>query len=459
MQETVRAEDARSTYDAAVIGAGPAGCGAAACLAARGASVLLIESNPNAAKRFAGEWIHPEGARVLQQHGLLEDLTPRAEGAGFVVCANDGLGHVQLDYPDELKGFACEHETLVRHLRRRAAAHRAVDYVEGARARPVGARALQLFRGGNPVKGVDVGRIVVAAGRSFGATQADKPDRVPISSMAGLLVSGAELPVDGFGHVILGGPGPMLAYRIDERRIRLCIDVPRAAQRGPHPAAWIWESFADALPTGMRASVRRQLGRAPLSWAANVFRPRNYQNELGVALVGDAAGVFHPLTAMGITMALLDAEALASASTVEEYEATRSDQSFIPELLSNAIYQAFARCDAGSEAIRESILRTWRASREQRDRTMRLLGATTTRRADFVYAFAQVALRAGATSLLHDRRALSELRDWLRWPYASLHPRPAEIRPRTLSWAAPESWARPSLLGSRTTIEEERHAV
>ena len=110
----------RSNYDAIVIGAGPGGCGTAACLAGRGASVLLVESNPKAAKRFAGEWIHPEGARVLTENGLLEGLQTKTRAHGFVVCANDGLGPIRLDYPDGNEGFACEHETLVGHLRMRA---------------------------------------------------------------------------------------------------------------------------------------------------------------------------------------------------------------------------------------------------------------------------------------------------------------------------------------------------
>jgi squalene monooxygenase len=460
-KQTIPAEGIRSTYDAVVIGAGPAGCGAAACLAARGASVLLIESNPKAAKRFAGELIHPEGVRVLREHGLLDGLTPRIETAGFVVCPNDGLGQIRLDYPDGSKGFACEHETLVTHLRRQTAAKLGVEYVEGARARPAGAHTVKLLNGGHTARRVNADRIVVAAGRSFGGSSSAgaKPDGVVISRMAGLLITGVELPADGFGHVILGGPGPVLAYRIDERRIRLCVDVPHTVHRGSQAADWIWESFADVLPESLRGGVRRELARASLSWAANVFRPRTYRTEMGLALVGDAAGVFHPLTAMGITMSLLDAEALARASCIEDYEEPRSEQTFVPELLSNAIYQAFARDDAGSKAIRESILRSWRASKDQRNRTMRLLGATSTRRADFVDAFARVALRAGATSLLNDRQAFLELRGWLRWPWASLHPRPSEIRNRTLSWAAPGSWSHPTFLRTSTSSKEKRNAI
>lgn len=460
-QQTFEVGDVRSAYDAIVIGAGPAGCGTAACLAARGASVLLVESNPKAARRFAGEWIHPEGARVLREQGLLDGLRPRVEASGFVVCPNDGLGPIRLDYADLARGFTCEHEALVKHLRHSTARKRGVDYLEGIRAWPAGDRAVDLASRGRCVKRVTADRVVIAAGRSARGTTPGgpgKPDRVPISMMAGLLVTGAELPVDGYGHVILGGPGPVLAYRIDEERIRLCIDVPHAIQRGAHAPDWIWKSFADVLPRGLRDRARAELEGASLSWAANVFRPRSYRTESGMALVGDAAGVFHPLTAMGITMSLLDAEALARASSVEEYAAARAAQSYVPELLSNAIYQAFVRNDPGSEAIRESIFASWRSSARQRTRTMRLLGAATTSRSDFVHAFSRVALQAGATSLVSDRRAFSELAGWLRWPWASLHPRPAAVRSRSLAWAAPETWARKNFFRSPEPIEEKRHA-
>ena len=46
----------RSSYDVVVVGAGPAGCGAALAHARKGASVLVVEADPRAAKRFAGEW-------------------------------------------------------------------------------------------------------------------------------------------------------------------------------------------------------------------------------------------------------------------------------------------------------------------------------------------------------------------------------------------------------------------
>ena len=60
------AGDFRRSYDVAVIGAGPVGSAAALAYADRGQQVLLLEANPKASQRFAGEWMHPPSTDLLR---------------------------------------------------------------------------------------------------------------------------------------------------------------------------------------------------------------------------------------------------------------------------------------------------------------------------------------------------------------------------------------------------------
>lgn len=443
----------RSRYDVVVIGAGPAGCVAAACLSKRGASVLLVESSPKAAGRFAGEWIHPRGVRVLRDRGLLKGLAPLAVARGFAVFPNDGLGAIRLDYARG-SGICCEHETFVTHLRSRVRDLHGVQYLENVRARIAGSESIELSdRAGGTLR-LNAGRIVVAAGRSWRAEGSEdrRRNQVSLSRMAGLTIDAHRLPCEGYGHVVLGGPGPVLAYRIDEHRARMCIDVPISLPRGAGTKEWIWTSFADVLPPPLRAGLCDALDRCAPSWAMTSFRPRFPRSAQNVTLIGDAAGVLHPLTAMGITMSLLDAEALQSDDFVDQAR-RRSDEAFVPELLSNAIYQAFVRDDPSAEAIRQAMFRTWRSSRQHRERTMRLLGVETSRRSDFVRSFSTVALGAAIDSLRLDPRNLAELASWLRWPGASLHPTSSVVRERSVSWAMPPSWSGRDIGGAPAALE------
>lgn len=445
----------KNHYDAVVVGAGPGGCAAAASLAVRGATVLLVESNPRAARRFAGEWIHPAGVRVLRELGLLDELRPSVSSHGFAVLPNDGLGPIELDYPDG-EGLCCEHATLVRHVRKRVSELHGVHYVEGVRARLVGDGAVELAIDHGERARVHAEKVIVAAGRSYRKARAVPAGVASISQMAGLIINDAALPFEGYGHVILGGPGPALAYRIDDQRVRVCLDVPSSIRPGATTTRWIGESFADVLPRSLRDGFRDSLAQAPIVWASNSFGPRDYDGA-GVALVGDAAGFFHPLTAMGITMSVLDAQSAARDDAREHHAARRARETHVPELLSNAIYQAFTRDDPGSLEIRNAILRTWRANDAQRRRTMRLLAADDTNRAEFLRAFAIVAARAGVHAAARNPEALPGLVNWLRWPWASLHAH-REVRRRSVSWAAPESWSTRGRIGPLIAGRERQHA-
>src|SRR5690606_21510066 len=207
----------------------------------------------------------------------------------------------------------------------------------------------------------------------------------PLSHMASVELRGVTMPREGFGHVILGGPGPALFYRISDDVVRGCLDIPIALGARARTREFLWDGFAPVLPEQLRAAFHTALESGPGPWAVNRFRPRTHFGRTidgaEVALVGDAVGHLHPMTAMGLTMGFLDGRALAASSSLDEYAKAR--RGYIPELLSNALYHCFRRDDPSASEVRRAMFRTLRADERERRRTMQILSGADPRRRTF----------------------------------------------------------------------------
>jgi 2-polyprenyl-6-methoxyphenol hydroxylase-like FAD-dependent oxidoreductase len=364
--------------DVAVIGAGAAGCVTALAFARRGAQVLLLEAHPGASTRLAGEWLHPAGVRVLDALGLggLADHAQHPPGRGFLVFPADDGPPVRLDYPGGAFALTCDHARLVAALREAAAAHPHVTYLPFAHPTRLEGQRLTFERGGHAPESLVVRDVVGADGRSAVSRKwlGLRDDRVPVSCTAGLLLEDTELPEEGFGHLVLTAPGPAFIYRIGPRHLRACLDVPSGLPGGDH-AAYLWRAYSAALPEQLRPAFRRALETRPITWATNYFRARAAYGRPGLALVGDAVGHFHPLTAVGLTLGFQDGECLARSATFEAYRRERTALSHVPEIMAMVLYEVFAARDGGARALHDQTFRMLRASVVTRNRTMRLLAA------------------------------------------------------------------------------------
>jgi farnesyl-diphosphate farnesyltransferase len=249
---------------------------------------------------------------------------------------------------------------------------------------------------------------------------------------------GGVLPREGFGHVVLGGPGPALFYRIDETYVRGCLEVP-LADRATARAPYLWERYGHIVPEVMREPLRAALEERPVLWAGIKFRPRAHFGREGlvpVALVGDACGRTHPMTAIGMTQGFLDAEALAASGFAARQRGWLGRYSHergaaIPEILSNALYHCFRRNDAAATEVRRAMFETLRASPKERARTMQILGVQDLQKRSFSSAFMRIALKAmkstvattaseGRLSALPER--LLAFGEWMQWPTAAVVP-------------------------------------
>lgn len=414
---------ARST-DIVVIGAGPVGCVTALAFARKGASVLLLEGNPRSSHRLAGECLHPTGVHILESLGLGSLVGTGYAGHGFAVFPADGSEPILLQYPDGACGFTCEHLALVSALREAASQHHFIELVPSGHAHDIDGQQVT-FVDGNGQRGTAQADLIVGAdGRSSlaRASLGVKDQRHYVSSMAGVLLDDVQLLQEGFGQVLLGGPGPILACRIGPSQVRLFLDVP-PGRIAKDPVS-LHEAFEPALPEIWRGAFRQALADRPVLWASNQRRSRVNYGRPGLALVGDAVGHYHPLTAVGMTLGFMDGYYLAECQSFADYRRVRTAQSGAAELLANSLYRVFTQNDVASLALRRAIFETWRHCAVESRRTMRLLSGEETDTAQFHRAFVRVLVQA-AQQVLQDSllsmdwkqaaQALKGFAWWLGW--------------------------------------------
>jgi 2-polyprenyl-6-methoxyphenol hydroxylase-like FAD-dependent oxidoreductase len=420
----------RVAPDVLIIGGGPVGCVAALAFARQGAEVVVLEARAANGRRLAGEWLHPLAVDALARLGvdLGSALPETARGRGFAVFPEDGSEPVLLPYDTGAEALSCAHQDLLSALRRAAASHPGIRFLSPARALAIAGQRVTFATGGSATETIEALSIVGADGhaslarRCLGATGA----ATPLSLMAGLLLEDVCLSYEGFGHVVLGGPGPALLFRIGPRRVRVCLDLPVGRKLSP---AGLWSAFGDRLPASLQAAFRRALEREEVLWTANRRRARSLYGRPGLALVGDAVGQLHPLTAAGMTLGFLDAVALAASPDFASYREARSQASYVPEMLAHVLYEALGGRGSGAAALRQGLYRLWRQSPEERNRTLRLSSGQETRPQAFNGAFF-VVLGQAAHSLLDGGgtvsgwpRALQSMGGlglWLKWPLATV---------------------------------------
>ena len=362
-------------HDIAIVGAGPVGSLCALAHARKGARVALLEANPNVSKRMAGEWLHPPAVRMLRDVGIRLDTQPRSTtGKGFVVFPEDGSEPIMLPYPEGLHGLTCEHAAIVSHLHEAIENEPGVDFFPHARVRSVEDERVTFSRNGT-AESVTAARIVGADGR---ASVVRRSLGLPIklktcSRMVGVTVKGATLPLEGYGHVLCGGPGPILVYRLGEHCVRIIVDVPSDNWTPGDRVGFLSDSYAGLLPEALRTAFVEALKTGQFHAAANELSPRVTYGSPRRVLIGDAAGHYHPLTAVGMTLGFGDALTLAESKDFHDFTTKRFHATHTPELLAMELYEVFADHRPEVVAVRHAIYRRWRTSSSFRNRTIRLL--------------------------------------------------------------------------------------
>ena len=312
-----------SIWDAAVIGAGPAGAMAAYQLAKRGAKVLLADRATFPRKKVCGSCLNQAAISLLREEGLGEIMTQnRAPRLGelWLAC---GRSHAEIPLPE---GAALSREKLDAELVQKAVENGAIflpdtraalsfegrpgfNLAESARVEPratfeSSARSVVLRQDGNEI--MVKARVILAADGLAGqflekepgfGTQTDPASRIGV----GKVVKEAPAFYD-FGKIYMAcaRQGYLGMVRLEDGRLnvaaafdpeflRMCGGAGAAARRV------LEESHLPLIP---ELEDSDWLGTFPLT------RKRSRVAGHRIFVIGDSAGYTEPFTGEGITMAL-----------------------------------------------------------------------------------------------------------------------------------------------------------
>ncbi|MGK9171120.1 FAD-dependent monooxygenase [Inquilinus limosus] len=400
-------------FDVIVAGAGISGVAAAAAMRDFGWRVLMVEPGQHLERRLAGELLHPRCVAGLAQLGLASEeiLADSVAIGGFAVFPDMGGDEqaIRLPYgrhPSFPATAAALDQTRLRaRLVEAARGFAHVEMMEGARvvavdlADPGCARVVVRHKAGSSTLSC---RLLIAADGSASPLRrlvGIAHRRRPISTLTGFELGSANLPMPGFGHMFLGGPSPVFAYEIGDGRSRVLLDHPIEQRSVPADAYRTALIAALPAPLGHELTKAARTQKSLSSVSCEVLVSGTVRHR--VALVGDAGGTCHPLTATGMTVGVNDALALREvfcqaggdvAAGLHLYARRRRGPQRARALLARALHDATSGTELAARTVRDGLVRYWTEDQRGREASMRILAMTDTRMLSIVREMLQVIL-------------------------------------------------------------------
>ena len=325
--------------DVIIVGAGIIGTALAITLARppHSRSVTLLEKSLKEPDRIVGELLQPGGVKALERLGLrdcLEEIDAVRVLGYEVIYYGEG---VEIPYPREAveivkdgsneknqenlpqrpEGRSFHHGRLIRRLRETAMREPNISVVESTvtgmiKDNDVTKQILGVNCLTNGEKDVWFAQLTVVAD---GYASKFRKEYVPRSVVSkskfwGLELIDADLPRHLYGHVLLGDGAPVLLYQIGTRETRALVDVPEglesASSKNGGVKGHLRRQVLPSLPPKVRPSFEKALDDGKLRSMPNSFLPPSVNKTAGLALLGDALNMRHPLTGGGMTVAFND---------------------------------------------------------------------------------------------------------------------------------------------------------
>jgi 2-polyprenyl-6-methoxyphenol hydroxylase-like FAD-dependent oxidoreductase len=402
----------REHVDVLIIGGGIAGAAAAAALSPLGREILVVEPGSAHGRRLAGELIHPPGIEGLYQLGLLSETSALgAEILGFAVFpfGAEESDPVVLPYGEAHGhrpfGIAMEHSALKKHLLDTVRDFSGVSVWMGARVTKLEGTPGQPFAAVVRDEHGNTRRIEarLLLGADGAMSQARKMAGIfhalqRYSGMMGVEVSDQHLPNKGYGNIFLNPAGVSYAYALGGGRARVMFEVLKGADSEESI-----RTHLQSFPEDFRRAVERELAAGKPLAAANYCIIPEASVKGNLALVGDARGCCHPLTASGITAAVKDAfvlrDALAAAkldvpAALKRYARVCGRLQLTRRTLAEELREAFLAETPEALLLSQCIFSYWRSSPRGRRRSMALLSTLDNSLVSLGTQYALVALHA-----------------------------------------------------------------
>jgi flavin-dependent dehydrogenase len=306
--------------DVVVIGAGPGGSASAIALRKRGFNVTVLEKNHFPKDKVCGEFIAPLGVRELKRLGIVNEI--RNAGASEVrrILLYSGKGaKMEIPFERDEFGLGMSRQRLDALLfeRSRGEGTRGIEgfMVEDIRREKDNTYRVEGTHREGGIKESFLSKAVINASGLRGIGVGDQRKKSPLYAFKVHLENmdcgdAAELFFyeGGYGGVVNIEEGLVsLAFQVQKRQVALMdrhpLDIIRKMLPPRHP---VQERLLKAKPVGKWVAI-----------GTTCTEPRKPLPE--VWNIGDASGLIHPFTGLGMSLALQGGRILGETLDIDKY--------------------------------------------------------------------------------------------------------------------------------------------